>query len=227
MVDGPVVVVEGAVVVVAGVEVVVDVDVGGVVVVVVGGAVVVVGAAVVVVLCGLLVVVDVGAAITEDSEVGGAPVVVVRIGALVELAMGCDTLGPPDPQPAIAMPAADNRTPRANRRGNLDFIIVTAPLLTARGLPRAVASPTTAVEDVAAHEGWSVRHQGGMTPPGRNHHDEEDNRCEASNPNGKVEGPLRSHHAIIVPRRDELCLGNANVPCGACRRGRGNAWVSI
>jgi hypothetical protein len=101
-----VVVVGGAVVVVVGGAVVVVV--GGAVVVVVGdaaaivvGGAVVVGALVVVVL-GVLVVVVEGAAMAEDGEVGVLVVVVVLpVGSLVEPAIGFETLGPPDPQPAM------------------------------------------------------------------------------------------------------------------------------
>ena len=87
--------------------------VGGAAVVVGDGTVVVdLGALVVVVLGGRLVVVE-DSATTEDSEGGVLVVVVLAMGSLVELAIGRDALGPPDPLDPHAAPtrAAVARNP--------------------------------------------------------------------------------------------------------------------
>jgi hypothetical protein len=114
------VLVTGAVVVVIGACVVV---VGGRVVVV-GGRVVVVVARVVVVLCGLLVVV-------EDSEAGGRDVVVL-LTDWVELTIGCDTLGPPDPHPA-RIRADPTRSPTTSSR-RVDLVALSGTLTSVRSL---------------------------------------------------------------------------------------------
>ena len=68
-------------------------------VVVVGVAVVAVVGLLVVVLGGLLVVVVEASAMADDSEVAVLVVVVLKSDTLVELVIGCDTLGPSDPHP--------------------------------------------------------------------------------------------------------------------------------
>ena len=74
--------------------------VGAVVVVVMAGAVVVVAVGLlVVVLGGLFVVVVEASTMADDSEVPVLVVVELKSDTLVELVIGCDTLGPPDPHP--------------------------------------------------------------------------------------------------------------------------------
>jgi hypothetical protein len=94
----------------------------GAVVVVVGGAVVVVGAWVVVVLCGLLVVVVEASARAEDSTVAVLVVVRLAMGSLVELAIGRDALGPPDPHPATITAVAAMNPAIPSRRSSLVLV---------------------------------------------------------------------------------------------------------
>ncbi len=101
---------------------------------VVGGAAVGVGASVGVVLGGRLVVVRggrlvvvvEGSAMAEDSEVAVVVVVVLPMGSLVELAIGRDTLGPPDPDPdphpATTSAAVASSPAIPNRRSSMILV---------------------------------------------------------------------------------------------------------
>jgi hypothetical protein len=86
--------------------------------VVVGVVVVAVVGLLVVVLGGLLVVVVEASAMADDSEVAVLVVVVLKSDTLVELVIGCDTLGPSDPHPtatnATVVRTPNVPTPRSN-----------------------------------------------------------------------------------------------------------------
>lgn len=96
-------------------------------------------ARVVVVLGGLVVVV-------EDSDTGGLDVVVLVLGR-VELTMGCDTLGPPDPQ-LTKIKAAPTRKPAISSRradlavlwGTPTSVRVRAEVLVTKGTGRITLS---------------------------------------------------------------------------------------
>jgi hypothetical protein len=110
--------------------------VGAVVVVVMAGAVVVVAVGLlVVVLGGLFVVVVEASAMADDSEVPVLVVVELKSDTLVELVIGCDTLGPPDPHPTTT-----NAT-----------VVRTATVPTRRSNPLPFCSICTSVVGIRAH----------------------------------------------------------------------------
>jgi len=74
------------------------------------------------------------------------------------------------------------------------------------GIVREYCSAVTAVEDPATRNWWPVWHENGMAPSARDDHDEEDDCCEAGNPDRKLEWPnVRHSHSLPLSTVGSSC----------------------